>query len=65
MHLPNVGPYAPKSGKLIKFGEVDVLEEAFEESGDVIAAFMIEPIQGLAGYATRSYCIHCVAKTFL
>ena len=59
-HLPNVGPFAPKSGKLIKFGETDILEEALKESGDVIAAFMIEPVQGLAGYV-RSCRVTCHA----
>ncbi|EFX05899.1 L-ornithine aminotransferase [Grosmannia clavigera kw1407] len=48
-HLPNVGPFAPESGKLIKFGETDVLKETFEASGDVIAAFVVEPVQGSAG----------------
>jgi glutamate-1-semialdehyde aminotransferase len=47
--LPNVGPWAPSTGKLIQFGSVDDLREAFERDADKIAAFMIEPIQGSAG----------------
>lgn len=48
-HLPNVGPCSPSTGELIKYGELDVLKKAFEKDGHRIAAFMIEPIQGLAG----------------
>ncbi|KAF7548940.1 hypothetical protein G7Z17_g6726 [Cylindrodendrum hubeiense] len=48
-HLPHVGPLSPSTGKLIAFGELDVLRETFELDGHMIAAFMIEPIQGLAG----------------
>lgn len=48
-HVPNVGPFTPTGGKLIQYGELDVLTEAFEEDGHRIAAFIIEPIQGLAG----------------
>ncbi|KAF9890825.1 hypothetical protein FE257_005396 [Aspergillus nanangensis] len=48
-HLPNVGPYAPTSGKLLEYGDLDVLTEAFRVDGQRIAAFIVEPIQGLAG----------------
>ncbi|KAL1617033.1 hypothetical protein SLS54_008028 [Diplodia seriata] len=48
-HLPHVGPFAPTSKKLIEYGDVAVLRETFERDGHRIAAFMIEPIQGLSG----------------
>jgi ornithine--oxo-acid transaminase len=48
-HVPLVGPYAPTSRKLVKFGDVDDLQEALEADADKIAAFMIEPIQGASG----------------
>ncbi|KAH8657936.1 pyridoxal phosphate-dependent transferase [Xylariales sp. PMI_506] len=46
--MPQVGPVAP-SGKLIRYGEIDDIREAFEADGDKIAAVMVEPIQGSAG----------------
>lgn len=49
-HIPKVGPYAPTSGKMVEFGNVDDLREALEADADKIAAFMIEPIQGASGY---------------
>lgn len=49
-HIRNVGPHAPTSGKLVKFGDVDDLREALEADAHRIAAFMIEPIQGASGY---------------
>ncbi|KAL1619153.1 hypothetical protein SLS56_010241 [Neofusicoccum ribis] len=48
-HIPHVGPFAPSSGKLIEYGELSVLREAFEQDSHRIAAFLIEPIQGLSG----------------
>ncbi|OAQ58535.1 ornithine aminotransferase protein [Pochonia chlamydosporia 170] len=48
-HLPNVGPYAPTSGKLIPFGDIQALAECFEQDGDKLAAFIVEPVQGWAG----------------
>ncbi|KAF5963105.1 ornithine aminotransferase [Fusarium bulbicola] len=48
-HLPNVGPYAPTSGKLVPFGDIDTLREVFEEDGERLAAFFVEPVQGWAG----------------
>jgi ornithine--oxo-acid transaminase len=49
-HVPKVGPFAPTSGELIEYGAIDVLSKTFEEDGHRIAAFMVEPIQGAAGY---------------
>ncbi|KAB2573775.1 Ornithine aminotransferase [Lasiodiplodia theobromae] len=48
-HIPHVGPFSPSTQKLIEYGELDVLRETFEQDGHRIAAFMIEPIQGLSG----------------
>lgn len=48
-HLPNVGPFSPVSQTLVRFGDIDTLEQAFKEAGDRIAAFLIEPVQGFAG----------------
>lgn len=36
----------------MEFGSIDDLQEALERDGHRIAAFMIEPIQGSAGYVT-------------
>lgn len=48
-HVPNVGTFTPTGGKLIQYGKLDVLTEAFEKDGPRIAAFIIGSIQGLAG----------------
>ncbi|EEU40328.1 uncharacterized protein NECHADRAFT_76480 [Fusarium vanettenii 77-13-4] len=48
-HVPNVGPYAPTSGKLIQYGDVEVLEETFKQDGHKVAAFLVEAVQGWAG----------------
>ncbi|SPO06521.1 related to ornithine aminotransferase [Cephalotrichum gorgonifer] len=48
-HIPHVGPFGPTSGRLVRYGNVEDLQQVLEESGHQIAAFMIEPIQGLAG----------------
>jgi ornithine--oxo-acid transaminase len=47
--VPKIGPFAPDTGKLIEYGDLDILRETFGQSADRIAAFMIEPIQGVAG----------------
>jgi adenosylmethionine-8-amino-7-oxononanoate aminotransferase len=44
-----VGSTSP-SGRVIAFGVIEDLRKALEADGDKIAAFMIEPIQGSAGY---------------
>ncbi|KAM5348242.1 hypothetical protein ACJ41O_008066 [Fusarium nematophilum] len=48
-HVPNVGPFAPTSGKPISYGDVDILSETFKQDGHRIAAFIVEPVQGWAG----------------
>jgi acetylornithine/succinyldiaminopimelate/putrescine aminotransferase len=48
--LPLVGATVPSTGKTIRYNNIQDLEEAFERHGDNIAAFLIEPIQGEAGY---------------
>ncbi len=42
------GPFVPGI-ELVKFNDFDSLRSLFEEKGDRIAAFMVEPIQGEAG----------------
>ena len=56
-HLPNIGPYAPTSGKLVPFGDIDVLREVFEQDGERIAAFFVEPVQGWAGLVPNEQSI--------
>ncbi|KAH7002986.1 pyridoxal phosphate-dependent transferase [Fusarium venenatum] len=48
-HLPNLGPYAPTSKKLIPFGNIQALTECFEQDAKNLAAFIVEPVQGWAG----------------
>jgi glutamate-1-semialdehyde aminotransferase len=52
-HLPNVGPYAPTSGKLVPFGDIEALTECFEQDAHNLAAFIVEPVQGWAGYVSQ------------
>lgn len=52
-HLPNVGPYAPTSGKLVPFGDIEALAECFEQDAHNLAAFIVEPVQGWAGYVSQ------------
>ncbi|KAH6877136.1 pyridoxal phosphate-dependent transferase [Thelonectria olida] len=56
-HVPNVGPRAPTSGRLIQYGDIDALAETFEQDGHRIAAFLVEPVQGWAGtiFPPRGY----------
>ena len=42
------GPFMPNYD-LVPYNDVESLEKLFEKSGDTIAAFMVEPIQGEAG----------------
>lgn len=49
-YLPLVGSVNPTTGKKIRFGNVDDLELMLGEFGNEIAAFLVEPIQGEAGY---------------
>lgn len=46
-YLPRVGPR--HNGKLIRYNNVQDLEEVLEADGANVAAFLVEPIQGEAG----------------
>ncbi|VVT46399.1 uncharacterized protein SAPINGB_P001194 [Magnusiomyces paraingens] len=48
-YLEKVGPYIPGTNKPLRYNNVEDLEEAFNNAGDKIAAFLVEPIQGEAG----------------
>ena len=51
-YLEGVGPtfVDGRETKTIRFGVVGDLERALELYGDRVAAFLVEPIQGEAGY---------------
>lgn len=48
-YLRNVGPFIPGTSKPLRYNNIPDLEEAFNNAGDKIAAFLVEPIQGEAG----------------
>ncbi|KAI9865908.1 MAG: ornithine aminotransferase [Trichoglossum hirsutum] len=48
-YLPLVGPYCPKTKRLIRYNNIPDLRDALEEHGSNTAAFLVEPIQGEAG----------------
>lgn len=51
-YLPGVGPTfvdADSNERLIRYGVIEDLEQAFELHGRNTAAFLVEPIQGEAG----------------
>jgi ornithine--oxo-acid transaminase len=48
-YLPNIGSVCPKTGKPIRFNNVDDVRELLEAHGKFTAAFLVEPIQGEAG----------------
>lgn len=48
-YLKNVGPFIPGTNKPLRYNNIEDLEEAFNNAGDKIAAFLVEPIQGEAG----------------
>ncbi len=48
-YLKNVGPIIPGTNKPLRYNNIGDLEEAFQNAGDKIAAFLVEPIQGEAG----------------
>lgn len=62
-YLQNVGPVYEDGGmmKTIRYGVLEDLERALELYGEHTAAFLIEPIQGEAGYVGLLGCrmIHC------
>jgi len=49
-YLPLVGATVPSTGKIIRYNNVADVEEAFELHGKNVAGFLVEPIQGEAGY---------------
>ena len=53
-YLPLVGPTFDDNGttKIIRYGEIADLERALELHGKKVAAFLVEPIQGEAGYVS-------------
>jgi ornithine--oxo-acid transaminase len=53
-YLPNIGSTCPKTGQTIAFNDVDAVREAFESHGNLIAGFIVEPIQGEAGIVVPS-----------
>ncbi|CAO3569781.1 unnamed protein product [Mortierella alpina] len=48
-YLPNVGPICPKTGRTIRYNNIEDLEYVLEHNGKNVAAFLVEPIQGEAG----------------
>jgi ornithine--oxo-acid transaminase len=60
-YLEGVGPTYMDNGALrtIRFGEIGDLERALELYGENVAAFLVEPIQGEAGYVPFfANCFH-------
>lgn len=47
--VPNLGSRCPKTGKDLRYNDIDGLKSAFSAHGPKIAAFLVEPIQGEAG----------------
>lgn len=48
--VPNVGPVCPLTQNKIRHGYIEDLEAALNAHSPNVAAFLIEPIQGEAGY---------------
>ena len=48
--VPGLGPLCPSTGQSIRYNCVDDLREALEAHGPKVAGFLVEPIQGEAGY---------------
>ena len=68
-YLAGVGPTFTDSDsneRLIRFGVIEDLERAFEIHGGNTAAFLVEPIQGEAGYGnvSRILIVHPSNLTF-
>jgi ornithine--oxo-acid transaminase len=51
-YLPLIGATVPSTGKIIRYSNIQDLEEALERHGKNVAAFIVEPIQGEAGYGS-------------
>lgn len=58
-YLPLVGAKIPSTGRTIRYSNVEDLEEAFERHGKDVAAFLIEPIQGEAGFQSHHSVADC------
>ena len=59
-YLPSVGPTfsdADSNERLIRYGVIEDLEQALELHGKDTAAFLVEPIQGEAGYDSVSHLL--------
>ena len=65
-YLPGVGPTffdADSNERLIRYGVIEDLERALEIHGSDTAAFLVEPIQGEAGYGSASHTLIFVLLT--
>lgn len=63
-YLRAVGPEYEDNGvvKTIRYGEISDLARALELHGKNTAAFLVEPIQGEAGYVLfPCYCLYLIA----
>ena len=45
--LPNVGSVCPYSKDQLKYNNIEMLEKALKAHGSKVAAFLVEPIQGI------------------
>jgi glutamate-1-semialdehyde aminotransferase len=63
-YLPLVGATIPSTGKTIRYNNTQDLEEAFELHGNNIAAFLVEPIQGEAGYEFSAKLLLTIELSF-
>ena len=57
-YLEGVGPQYEEKGELrtIRFGVIEDLRRALELHGKCVAAFLVEPIQGEAGFVNLTHC---------
>ena len=65
-YLEGVGPtYVDEEGdtKMIRYGVLKDLENALDLYGENVAAFLVEPIQGEAGYISLNIC--AILRTYL
>ncbi|RUP49697.1 pyridoxal phosphate-dependent transferase [Jimgerdemannia flammicorona] len=49
-YLPLVGPKCPSTERTVRYNHVEDLEAVLEAHGEFVAGFLVEPIQGEAGY---------------
>ena len=65
-YLPGVGPMfsdGDSNERLIRYGVIEDLERALQIHGSNTAAFLVEPIQGEAGYGSASHTLILVLLT--